>query len=368
MTLITDTTVDVAADAPELVRLETVDGYVAFDLPDAARSGGGTRLAIDVDAPEVRLLARAMTYKLAAVGVRVGGAKIGLRAHPAEREAVLERFRAEIAPLLASGRLMTGPDLGTYEVDFRGLPTPGASNGIATTTIEGVPAEQYLTGLAGAVAVQAALGCDLAGRRIALEGFGKVGAGVAFEVARRGGRIVALSTIEGCVVAPADRGFSLARLDAARAEWGDALVHHVGGQVLARDALWHVPVDVVVPGARPGVIDADRAAAMQARAVVPVANAPYTAAGLEVLAARGIAAHADFIASAGGAMAYLQDDVARAPSKNIALNALERHMTRAIHAAAEEGPTPYAGAIALARRFLASWRPGAAVLAPPLAG
>jgi glutamate dehydrogenase (NAD(P)+) len=358
--------------SPMLVRLTSVDGYIAYDLPGARASGGGTRLAADIDTDEVLLLARAMTYKLAAVGIPVGGAKIGLRAHPAEREAVLERFRAEVAPLLGSGRLMTGPDLGTCEADFRGLPTPGGSNGIAAKTIEGVPAEEYLTGFGGAVAIQAALGSarsSLDGRRVVLEGFGKVGGGVAREVVRRGGRIVALSTIDGCVVAPTARGFAIERLMHARDAAGDALVHQLGVPVYPREALWRVPADVVVPGARPGVIDAERAATLRAHAVVPVANAPYTAAGLDVLAERGIAAHADFIASAGGAIAYLHADVARAASVDTALDALERHMTRVMNEAASEAVTPYAGAVAIARRFLASWRPPSSALpAPPLAG
>jgi hypothetical protein len=50
--------------------------------------------------------------------------------------------------------------------------------------------------------------------------------------------------------------------------------------------------------ARPGVLDERRAASVAARAVVPVANAPYTAGALETLRAVGVAAHADFVASA----------------------------------------------------------------------
>ena len=65
-----------------VLRLETVDALVAFDLPDAPRSAGGTRLAPDVTGREGRLLARAMTYKYAALGIRVGGAKGLVRARP----------------------------------------------------------------------------------------------------------------------------------------------------------------------------------------------------------------------------------------------------------------------------------------------
>jgi glutamate dehydrogenase/leucine dehydrogenase len=262
---------DDAAGAPRLVRLSTVDGFIAFDLPDAAASGGGTRLASDIGEGEVLLLARAMTYKLAAVGLRVGGAKIGLRARPDELDAVLARFRAEIAPLLASGRLMTGPDMGTRESDFHALPVPGGSGGIAALTIDGVPAEEYLTGFAAAVAIEAALSAEpsaLAGRSVALEGFGKVGSGVAREVARRGGRIVAVSTVEGCVVATLGGELPVDRLLEARDTWGDALVHHLGLEVRPCEALWRVD-----RAALPGIVAARRVAAAGAAGARALASA-----------------------------------------------------------------------------------------------
>jgi glutamate dehydrogenase (NAD(P)+) len=46
---------------PQVVEMESVPGWVVFDLPGARVSAGGTRLAPDVSAGEVGLLARAMT-------------------------------------------------------------------------------------------------------------------------------------------------------------------------------------------------------------------------------------------------------------------------------------------------------------------
>ena len=65
-------------------------------------SAGGTRLAPDVSVAEVALLARAMTYKFAALGDQVGGAKAGLRGDPADaaaRAGLMARFCAEVRPL-----------------------------------------------------------------------------------------------------------------------------------------------------------------------------------------------------------------------------------------------------------------------------
>lgn len=45
---------------PEIIELNSVPGFLVFDLPGAPVSAGGTRLAPDVSAAEVALLARAM--------------------------------------------------------------------------------------------------------------------------------------------------------------------------------------------------------------------------------------------------------------------------------------------------------------------
>ena len=85
----------------EIVELGSVPGFVVFDLPGAPLSAGGTRLAPDVSVAEVAVLARSMTYKFAALGERVGGAKAGVRGDPADRAgkaALMARFCAEVRP------------------------------------------------------------------------------------------------------------------------------------------------------------------------------------------------------------------------------------------------------------------------------
>src|SRR5260370_633371 len=94
---------------PEIIELGLVPGFVVFDLPGAPVSAGGTRLVPDVSVAEVALLARAMTYKFAALGERGGGAKAGVRGDPGHRggEAVLmARVRAGVGPLVAAGRCL----------------------------------------------------------------------------------------------------------------------------------------------------------------------------------------------------------------------------------------------------------------------
>ncbi|MFL6242856.1 MAG: Glu/Leu/Phe/Val dehydrogenase dimerization domain-containing protein [Acidimicrobiia bacterium] len=281
----------------EVRRLQTVDAFVVFDLDDAPHAAGGTRLAPDVSEREGALLARAMTYKFAVLGRPIGGAKGLVRSDAAGRAAAMARYCEEIRPLVTSRRFLTGPDLGTYEADFAPLRASDWEPHVLNSTVDGVAFEDVLTGFGVAVAADATVG-GLDGRTVAVEGFGKVGAGVAREVARRGGRVVAVSTLAGCVADPA--GFDVDQLWEARAAHGDGLVAEVGKACLPRDALFEIDADVLVPGARTGVIDELRAARLGARAVVPAANVPYTAGGLEALGERDIAAHGDWLVAEVG--------------------------------------------------------------------
>ncbi|MGH7805406.1 MAG: Glu/Leu/Phe/Val dehydrogenase dimerization domain-containing protein, partial [Candidatus Binatia bacterium] len=181
-----------------LVRLTTVDAFVAFDLDDCETNAGGTRFAPDVTEHEVKLLARAMTYKYAALGLRMGGAKGAVRGEAAERESLMRRYCDEIRPLSETMRFLTGPDLGTFETDFATLRPTGNAFSAMTTAMDGIPFEDIVTGFGVVAAAETALG-SLAGTTFAIEGFGKVGGGVAREAVRRGARVTAISTIEGLV-------------------------------------------------------------------------------------------------------------------------------------------------------------------------
>ena len=330
--------------------LETVDGVIVFDLDDDVPAAGGTRLAPDVTEAEVALLARAMTFKFAALGARLGGAKIGLRADAADRAAVMARYCEEIRPLVEAGTLLTGPDLGTSEADFAPLRAPGFDDTAVASTVDGVPFEDVLTGFGVAVAADIALD-GLDGRTVAIEGFGKVGGGVAHEVCERGGRVVAVSTLAGCIHDAA--GFDVEGLWAARAEHGDRFVEHLGLEVRRPGALFDVAADVVVPGARTGVIDRARAESLRAAVVVPASNVPYTAAGLDVLRARGVDALPDFVCNAGAVLGYQSP---RDATHAEVLATVAERISDLVRRASAHPDGPYAGACTIALDFLRSWR------------
>jgi glutamate dehydrogenase (NAD(P)+) len=344
---------------PETVELQSVPGFIVFDLPGAQTSAGGTRLATDVTVAEVALLARAMTYKYAALGARIGGAKAGVVGDPGDRTgkaALMARYCTEIGQLFDSGRFLTGPDMGTSEGDFAPLREHRAAPGAMSAVVDGVPFEDLLTGYGVAVAAQTALraaaGGDWDGCSAAIEGFGKVGGGVAREVTRRGGRVVALSTVAGSIADPS--GLDIERLLELRSFYGDECVAHYGQPVAAPAALFTAEADVIVPGARPGVISGNvaRSMAPAVRVVAPAANVPYTRGGAEVLRSREIAALPDFVCNAGAVLGY-RSAPAATPAQVLA--EVAARVTEIISVALSDPRGPLAGACENAATFLRSW-------------
>jgi glutamate dehydrogenase/leucine dehydrogenase len=345
---------------PETVELNSVPGFVVFDLPGAAASAGGTRLAPDVTVAEVALLARAMTYKFAVLGERVGGAKAGVVGDPGDRAGrarQMARYCAAIRPLVDAGRFLTGPDMGTREEDFAPLRERRAAPAAIRSVVDGVPFEDVLTGFGVAVAAETALhagtGGGWEGRSAAIEGFGKVGGGVAREVTSRGGRVVAVSTVAGCVADPA--GLDVGRLLELRRAHGDECVAQYGLPVAPPGQLFTaVDADVVVPGTRPGVITRRAAESLPpgVQVVAPAANVPYTAQGAEVLHRRGILALPDFVCNAGAVIGY-RAGLEATPQQ--VLNDAGDKIAGLIAEALGHPGGPLAGGCERAARFLRGW-------------
>lgn len=84
-----------------------------------------------------------------------------------------------------------------------------------------------------------------------------------------------------------------------RSAHGDAFVHHAGFESKPDPAaLFDVPADVLVPGARTGVITPNVAERLQVRWIAPASKVPYAATATEALKTRGIRFLADYICGA----------------------------------------------------------------------
>ena len=334
-----------------------LDAVVVIDHELFETSAGGTRMVPDVTADEVARLARAMTWKLAVCGVPYAGAKAVIRFADGDRAAVLGAFLERVREW--RDFFLTGPDMGTHPEDFLVLEPDGRALPVWARTHEGMGMDDLAVGYgikgAAAVALEQ-LGRSFEGASMAVEGFGKAGAGTAWACARSGARVIGVSTIEGALVDPA--GLDVEELLALRALHGDAFVHHGPVPVRPREGLFAVECDVLVPGARPHVIAPESATELRCAAVIPAANVPYAPGAPDVLAARGILALPDFVTNAGGIHLYEAPECREDPARCLAeVERLVAATTRRVLAAADAGRvTPTQAALEIARSFLRTAR------------
>jgi glutamate dehydrogenase (NAD(P)+) len=330
-----------------------LDAVVVVDHELFSRCAGGTRMVADVTTAEVARLARAMTWKLAVAERPLAGAKAGIRFAGGDREAVLAAYFERVREI---DGFLTGPDLGTQPEDFLALSPHGDAPPLWARRHEGLGMDDLAVGYGILGAARVALGHvgrPFDGARVAIEGFGKAGAGTARATAGAGARIVAVSTIEGALVDP--DGLDVDELLSLRAEHGDRLVRHGPVPVQPKEALFDVECEVLVPGARPDVVTAASAETLRTAAVVPAANIPYADGAVEALAARGIVAIPDFVANAGGVHLYEAPECRDDPRS--CLEAIERRVAATTERVLAAGAaTPTAAALAIAREYLAASR------------
>ncbi len=291
-------------------------GVVVIDSTTLGITGGGCRMLPDISTKEVYAIARAMTYKFSILDLPVGGSKAGIWADPCiegeRRTEVLNSFGNAIKPLLENG-LTIAADIGIDETDvtaiYQGAGIPLQSRVLSLQEIDGELVENHATGYGVVVAAKAACefaGFELKGSHVAIEGFGKIGGAVARYMMEAGAKIVALSTIRGTLYN--EEGLDVEELLSLRKKFGDGVVSEYGNaRHMKKAEIYYLPVDVLVPGARPHVIDHNNAHVIQAKVISSVANLPITDGGEEILFQRGIWSVPDFVSNAGRAVVEIVD-------------------------------------------------------------
>jgi glutamate dehydrogenase/leucine dehydrogenase len=280
-------------------RLERTDAFIVFDLAEATRNVGITRLAPKILVDGATLLARSTTYLLATFERRMGGASAGINAKPADRDTAIAAFVEEIEALVREGTFLTEPGRGVTEEDFASLlavdPRSGSGPGIG----------RDLIGTSAAAAAGKTLG-GLDDRTVAIEGLDRPTVGVVSAMADRGAQIVAVSTTKGTVVH--DTGFDASALATLVGEHGVDAVDHLDAEVLPAAAVFADEVDVLCVGSKTGIVDHETAASIKAPLVVPIAPLPITAKALAVLRRADRIVLPDFVTIAGPTLAWLAED------------------------------------------------------------
>jgi glutamate dehydrogenase (NAD(P)+) len=274
---------------------------------------GGIRYHPSVDLSEVRALASLMTWKTALVDVPFGGAKGGVEVDPStlskhELERLTRRFTLMIATDLGPYRDIPAPDVNTDAQVMAWLmdeysDREGYSPAVVTgkpLSLGGAPGRQEATGLGCVYVLDAhctAHGLDLPSLRVAIQGFGNVGAAMATELHRRGAKVVAVSDVTGGL---ADRaGLDIPRIrDAVRG--GRTMASISDGEPITNAELLEMDCDVLTPAALGPVVTTDNADRIAARIILEAANYPVTPGADLVLRDRGTVVIPDLLANAGG--------------------------------------------------------------------
>jgi glutamate dehydrogenase (NAD(P)+) len=275
---------------------------------------GGVRYAPGVSLGECAALAMWMTFKCALLRLPFGGAKGGVRCDPnrlsvVELERLTRRYASEIFPVIGPDRDIPAPDIATGEREMAwfmdtysqqvGHPVPEIVTG-KPMVLGGTEGRDVATGLGVVFVIEDVLrgrGEDIDGRRVVVQGTGKVGSVVAREMAARGARIVGLSDVSGGVTD--ESGLNLDDLSTWMGEHR-FVRGFPDGDAVGREELLETPCDILVPAALEGQLTESNAADLDCGMVVEAANGPTTPAADEIFARRGIEVIPDVLANGGG--------------------------------------------------------------------
>jgi leucine dehydrogenase len=249
---------------------------------------GGTRIwpyeSEEAAMVDVLRLSRAMTYKAAAADLPLGGGKAVIIAdsHSQKTEALLRAFGRFVDTL--GGRYLTTTDVGSTGHDLEyirqetrhvvGLPVSAGGSG-DTSIMTGLGVYMGIKACARAV-----WGSDsLTGKKIALQGFGKVAFNMAHHLLKEDAQLVATDVFPE-------------NLDRARG---------MGIAVVEPQRIYDVECDIFSPNALGGVINSDTIPRLTGRIVAGGANNQLLrAADGDELHRRGILYAPDYVINAGG--------------------------------------------------------------------
>jgi glutamate dehydrogenase (NAD(P)+) len=290
--------------------------------------GGGTRMHPTVTKEEVVRLATTMGYKYKACeSLTTGGCKGGVvydyKAPDAKK--VLRRYLIAMAPYINAG-VSIGGDLGVDYGDVLeildelgiGLPATKAMKGdpkiqqnikdhdvLCEKTYDGFKMYDMITGYGCAAALDEGWKHKHSGpARVVLQGFGCVGASMAWNLNQLGYKLVGVADVN-CLVECQD-GLDVEKLVTGRRPKGELNPDTFEKNYTVRKSSeWlDVDCDILVPAALEDVINKDNAHKVKASLIVEAANIPTTGEADEILASKGVDICVDFVSNLGGIRIY----------------------------------------------------------------
>lgn len=326
---------DIGPEKIILIKNPTVDlnGILVIDNSTYGIPAGGVRLAPDITVDEMIRLSRAMSLKFCAYRLKIGGAKAGIWGDPIDMEKkgiLLTSFADQIAAFIKNDLYYPGPDMGTDDSDlvkmFKIMGVPNLAPKPIGIKRLGVPVEELFTGYGVVYCLEVIYNNldKLTGKQIdrnknptvILEGFGKVGTALAMSLDEMGFQLNGISTINGAIFD--EDGLDINELLKLKLQYGDELINQYESKNLMKipkkklfELSSEYPIDFIIPGARPDVINKSNIDKIEAIAIVPAANIPYEKGTIDVLMEKKIIPFPDFVANAGEVLAVLVNKVAK---------------------------------------------------------
>jgi len=282
---------------------------------------GGIRYYPTVTVEEVTALAMLMTWKTAVMNLPYGGAKGGVRCNPKqmslnELERLTRRYTSMIYNIIGPYIDIPAPDvytdaqtmawiMDTYS-QLRGEPTPAVVTG-KPVNLGGSEGRAEATSYGVSVCVRESakkFGMPLKNARIAIQGYGNVGAYAAEILYDWGAKIIAVSDSKGGILS--QDGLNPYKVCEHKKKTGSVIGFN-NTRKITNEELLEIECDFLIPAALEGQIHKGNADNIKARVIVEGANGPVTSEADKILNQKGVKVIPDILANAGGVtVSYLE--------------------------------------------------------------
>lgn len=341
---------------------------------------GGIRFHPEVDMGEVKALAGWMSIKCAVVDIPFGGGKGGVIIDPRgyserELEQVTRAFTHSISPIIGPRRDVPAPDVYTnaqimdwISDEYRRLHAtePNWQAVVTGKSLDngGSLGRDSATAAGGVHVVQAyyeKIGDSLAGKSVAIQGFGNAGHHMARILHEQGAKIVAITDSRGGIYSAAGidpvAAYSCKREKGGLSECVAELSRECPDaegetcRTITNSEILSLEVDVLVLAALQGQITEENENHIRAKVVAELANGPISPTAHTTLVKNGITVLPDVLANAGGVTVsyyeWSQNLAGEKWSEEKVAELLEKSQREAfheVHTVAEEYETDYRNA------------------------
>lgn len=294
--------------------VEVLTGYRVQHNITLGPAKGGLRYSPDVTLDEIRALAMLMTWKCAVVGLPFGGAKGGIICDPEklslnELERLTRRYTSEILVMIGPEKDILAPDVNTnsqimawimdtFSIN-KGYSVPGVVTG-KPVVIGGSEGRQEATGrgvMFTTLNTLKYLNQGIEGKKVVVQGFGKVGSVIAKLLHLEGAKIIGTGEIYGAIYN--SKGLNPLEVDKYRRETG-SILGYKDSENISNEELLELNCDILIPAATEGQITEKNASDIKAKILIEAANGPTTLAADKILESKGIFVVPDILTNAGG--------------------------------------------------------------------